>query len=62
MDDEVVAHEYSLTDVGLSRQWKESVIEHLMDSPALKGDMEGAWNMISSKYIPLVLTLSMFAC
>jgi Tyrosine phosphatase family len=49
VDDDVVAHEYSLTEVGLSREWKESVIEHLMDNPALKGDMEGAWNMIGAK-------------
>jgi hypothetical protein len=49
VDDDVVAHEYSLTEVGLSREWKESVIEHLMDNPALKGDMDGAWNMIGAK-------------
>ena len=49
VDDEVVAHEYSLTEVGLTREWKESVIEHLMENPALKGNMEGAWNMISAK-------------
>jgi protein tyrosine/serine phosphatase len=49
VDDEVVAHEYALTEVGLSTEWKEAVIEHLMDNPALKGNMEGAWNMISAK-------------
>jgi len=49
VDDDVVAHEYSLTDVGLTREWKESVIEHLMANPALKGNTEGAYNMISSK-------------
>ena len=49
--DEVVAQEYSFTEVGLTREWKESVIEHLMDNPALKGNMEGAWNMISAKSI-----------
>jgi hypothetical protein len=62
VNDEIVAHEYALTDVGLSKEWKESVIEHLMDNPALKGDMEGAWNMISSKYVPLLLLLSDSRC
>jgi len=62
VDDKVVAQEYSLTDVGLSQQWKESVIEHLMDNPALKGDMEGAWNMISSKYVTLALPLKFIKC
>jgi hypothetical protein len=57
VDDEVVAQEYSFTEVGLTREWKESVIEHLMDNPALKGNMEGAWNMISAKSI-LFLRLS----
>jgi len=62
VNDEIVAHEYALTDVGLSKEWKESVIEHLMDNPALKGDMEGAWNMISSKYVPLLLLLNDSRC
>lgn len=50
VDDEVVAYEYSLTAVGLSEEWKETVKEHLMNNPALKGDEQGAINMISSKY------------
>lgn len=50
MADEHIAQEYSLTEIGLSKEWKESVIEHLSVHPALKGNMEGAWNMISSKY------------
>jgi protein tyrosine/serine phosphatase len=49
VDDEVVAYEYALTEVGLPTNWKGAVIEHLMDNPALKGNMEGAWNMISAK-------------
>jgi hypothetical protein len=49
VDDEVVAHEYSLTEVGLPTQWKTAVIEHLMDNPALKGNMGGALNMISAR-------------
>lgn len=50
VDDETVAQEYALTDLGLSTAWKESVIEHLMTNPALKGNKEGAWNMIGAKY------------
>lgn len=48
----MVAHEYSLTEVGLTTEWKTSVIEHLMDNPALKGNMAGAMNMISARYVP----------
>jgi protein tyrosine/serine phosphatase len=49
VDDEIVAQEYSLTDRGLSTEWKDSVIVHLMANPALKGNKEGAWNMIGAK-------------
>lgn len=49
VDDETVAQEYALTDLGLSKEWKESVIAHLMENPALKDDKEGAWNMIGAK-------------
>lgn len=47
--DEIIAQEYALTDLGLSMEWKESVIEHLMENPALRGNTKGAWNMIGSK-------------
>jgi protein tyrosine/serine phosphatase len=49
VDDETVAQEYALTDLGLSAKWKESVLEHLMANPEVKCDKEGAWNMIGSK-------------
>jgi protein tyrosine/serine phosphatase len=49
VDDETVAQEYALTDLGLSTEWKEAVLEHLMANPEVKGDKEGAWNMIGSK-------------
>ena len=51
VDDEVVAHEYSLTEVGLTTEWKAAVIEHLMDNPVLQGNMAGALNMISARYV-----------
>jgi protein tyrosine/serine phosphatase len=51
VEDEIVAQEYALTDRGLSMKWKESVIEHMMTNPALKGNLKGAWNMIGAKYV-----------
>jgi hypothetical protein len=59
VDDEVVAHEYSLTDVGLTMEWKTAVIEYLMRNPALEGNRAGALNMISAKY---VLSLPWWSC
>lgn len=50
VEDEIVAQEYNLTEVGLSKEWKAAVIEHLMDNPALKGNPEGCQNLISAKY------------
>jgi protein tyrosine/serine phosphatase len=49
VDDEVIAQEYNLTEVGLTTEWKTSVSKHLMENPALKGDLAGAINMISAK-------------
>jgi protein tyrosine/serine phosphatase len=49
VDDETVASEYELTEVGLSQEWKERIVEHLMADPALKGDREGAWRMIGAR-------------
>jgi protein tyrosine/serine phosphatase len=50
VDDETVAYEYSLTDIGLA-DFKTFLIEHLMVNPALNGDRQGAMNMISSKLV-----------
>ena len=49
VDDEIVAHEYALTEIGLPEAWKQGVIEHLMVHPALKDNMAGALNMISAR-------------
>jgi hypothetical protein len=49
VDDETVAQEYSLTDLGLSMEWKEAAVEHMMKNPGLKGNKAGALNMIGSK-------------
>ncbi|KAF4633080.1 hypothetical protein G7Y89_g5039 [Cudoniella acicularis] len=59
VDDEVVAHEYSLTEVGLTTEWKEKVIEILMLHPILKGNEEGAWNLISAKAANMLATLKL---
>ena len=58
VDDETVAKEYSLTEIGLTDEWKEGVLQHLMDNPVMRGDMEGARNMIGAKYVSLPLYLS----
>lgn len=50
-EDEVVAYEYSLTEIGLPAEWKSEVIQHLMGNEALKDNMEGALNMIGAKYV-----------
>ncbi|KAG0650074.1 Tyrosine-phosphatase [Hyphodiscus hymeniophilus] len=59
VDDEVVAKEYSLTEIGLPDEWKTGVIEHLMENPALKGNMAGALNMISARAASMLATLEM---
>ncbi|KAI1403126.1 protein-tyrosine phosphatase-like protein [Hypoxylon fuscum] len=46
--DEVVAHEYSLTDLGLKSRHAE-LTAHLMANPLLQQDPEGAKRMISSQ-------------
>ncbi|TVY21519.1 Tyrosine-protein phosphatase [Lachnellula arida] len=59
VEDEVVANEYSLTEMGLPIEWKEAVIEHLSESPALRGNKEGAWNLISARAVNMMSTLRM---
>lgn len=44
-----MAQEYALTDVGLTREWKDAVVAHLMQNPVLGNNIEGAKNLISSK-------------
>ncbi|APA11149.1 hypothetical protein SS1G_11340 [Sclerotinia sclerotiorum 1980 UF-70] len=59
VDDEIVAREYSLTEFGLPQEWKAGIIKHLMEHPAIKGDHEGAENLISSKAENMLATLKM---
>ncbi|KAK2022672.1 tyrosine phosphatase [Colletotrichum zoysiae] len=55
--DEVVAHEYSLTDVGLQDR-REEIVNHLLATEALKGNFEGARRMISSPKESMLATLA----
>ncbi|KAI1761997.1 protein-tyrosine phosphatase-like protein [Hypoxylon sp. FL1150] len=48
VSDEVVAHEYSLTDLGLKERHPE-LIAHLMENKTLQTDPEAAKRMISSQ-------------
>jgi len=59
VDDEVVAHEYSLTEVGLTKEWNEAILDHLSHNPALAGNPEGAKNLISAKAENMMATLKM---
>ncbi|CZS91611.1 related to protein-tyrosine phosphatase [Rhynchosporium graminicola] len=58
-DDETIAYEYSLTEIGLTHDWKDAVMAHLMQNPALTGNLQGAKNMISAKAENMRLTLKM---
>ena len=41
VDDEVVANEYSLTEIGLPEEWKKAVIEHVSDLSPDESYLEG---------------------
>ncbi|KAL0937865.1 tyrosine phosphatase [Colletotrichum truncatum] len=57
VSDEVVAHEYSLTDIGLQDR-KEEIVKHLLGTEALKGNPEGARRMIGSQKENMLSTLA----
>ncbi|KAI1445224.1 protein-tyrosine phosphatase-like protein [Annulohypoxylon stygium] len=57
VDDEVVAHEYSLTDLGLRERHAE-LIAHLMSNPSLQDNPESAQRMISSRKEAMLGTLA----
>lgn len=56
--DEAVAHEYSLTDLGLKER-KEEFISHLVRAPPLKGDRPAAERMVGSRWESMMGTLRM---
>ena len=45
---EKAADEYALTDLGL-KDLKPIFVERLLKNPALEGNRDGVWNMVSSK-------------
>ncbi|KAI5867712.1 tyrosine phosphatase family-domain-containing protein [Durotheca rogersii] len=57
VDDEIVAHEYSLTDLGLKSRHDE-FIKHLMDNPVLRGNPLGAKRMVSARKDSMLATLA----
>lgn len=48
LDDAVIAHEYSLTDLGLASR-KPEIVEHLIQGEALFGDRARAERMVSAR-------------
>ncbi|KAI2464756.1 protein-tyrosine phosphatase-like protein [Annulohypoxylon bovei var. microspora] len=57
VDDEIVAHEYSLTDLGLKERHAE-LIAHLMNNPSLRDHPVSAQRMISSQKEAMLGTLA----
>lgn len=57
VEDEIVAHEYSLTDLGLKSRHGEFVA-HLIKEPALKGNPLGARRMVGSRRENMIGTLN----
>ncbi|KAK3331153.1 protein-tyrosine phosphatase-like protein [Apodospora peruviana] len=56
--DHLIAHEYSLTDLGLAPR-REAIIDHLIKTPALLGDRARAEIMVSSEKENMLETLKM---
>ncbi|KAM0722386.1 hypothetical protein Q7P37_001827 [Cladosporium fusiforme] len=58
VDDEAVAEEYALTDVGLA-PLREVFVQRLLGNPVLAGDEVGVRNMVSSKRENMLAALAM---
>lgn len=58
VENEAVAEEYALTDVGLA-SLREGFVERLMRHPSLNGDEVGVRNMVSSKRENMLASLEM---
>ena len=48
VEDEVIAEEYALTELGLA-QWKEMIVEYLSEDLAMHGGKAGAERMIGAR-------------
>ncbi|KAK3337538.1 tyrosine phosphatase family-domain-containing protein [Cercophora scortea] len=58
VDDDAIAHDYSLTEIGLAPR-KPEIIAHLMQTPALFGDRAKAERMVGSRKEDMIATLAM---
>ncbi|GAB1312382.1 Protein-tyrosine phosphatase-like protein (Fragment) [Madurella fahalii] len=58
LDDAVIAHEYSLTDLGLASR-KEEIVQHLIRGNALFRDRPRAERMVSARKENMLQTLAM---
>ncbi|KAL2255637.1 hypothetical protein VTK26DRAFT_2972 [Humicola hyalothermophila] len=58
VDDETIAHEYNLTELGLAPR-KEEIIQHLVSGEALFGDRERAERMVGARKENMLGTLIM---
>lgn len=56
--DDAVAHDYSLTDLGLGDR-REEFVAHLVQTPPLLGDRPAALRMVSSRRESMLGTLAM---
>jgi hypothetical protein len=54
------ANEYALTDAGLA-DLKPMFVERLLKNPALEGNRDGVWRMVSSKKENMLAALDMIA-
>ena len=59
MDDEAIARDYALTRVGREPA-REMVMERLAKVPFFASNMEGALNMLSSRYFFACPSVTMF--
>lgn len=57
-DEDEIAEEYALTDLGLA-PLRALFIERLLKNPALEGNTEGVTNMVSSKPENMIATIDM---
>ncbi|KAK4443715.1 protein-tyrosine phosphatase-like protein [Podospora aff. communis PSN243] len=56
--DDIIAHEYNLTDLGLASR-KEEIVQQLISRPALFGDRPRAERMVTARYENMLATLAM---
>ncbi|KAH8816813.1 tyrosine phosphatase family-domain-containing protein [Xylogone sp. PMI_703] len=59
VDDNTVAYEYSLTEMGFPQEFKEKLVTHLMQNPIFVNDEAGARNVIATRAENMLSTLRM---